>query len=368
MKKVMIAAGGTGGHIYPAQALGSDLQKLKPHLEIAFIAGGLKTNPYFKKQAFPFFEVASGKLYKNNPLKTLKSAFQIVKGILESIRIMRRYRPDLIIGFGSFYTFPPLLAAKFLRIPIVLHEANAVPGKVNRLLSRHATVTGVYFPEAIRTLKGPTVVVEMPLRVGYKSGEIQKEEALKYFSLDPHKKTLLVFGGSQGASRINQILPQAITKMKDQYQVIHFTGHSKTTSDLIKQYSELGIKACVKDYENQMEFALALSDLVISRAGAGTIAELIEFEVPAILIPYPYASDNHQEFNADHVVNRVGGAIKLTENNLTVENLQKEINAIEEKSFSFKQNFQNYKKSLQRENFSILIIKILTGGYHDKKR
>ena len=146
VKKVVITAGGTGGHLYPAQALAQQLKKLSPSREVLFVAGGLLTSRFFNRDQFNFEEVACSPLLSRNPLKVLKGLKNLVRGTSQTVAILKRFKPDVVVGFGSFYTAPILLAAKWLKIPIILHEANSVPGKANQWLASFADTVAVHFP------------------------------------------------------------------------------------------------------------------------------------------------------------------------------------------------------------------------------
>lgn len=328
-KKIIITVGGTGGHVYPAMALARQLMKQDSSLEILFIGGGLTKNRFFDRNSFLHHEVSCGNLSKRNPLSLLYDAGKISTGIWSSFRLLKRFQPDLIVGFGSYHTVPVLAAANLCRIPFILHEANSVPGKVNRFFSKYALATGVYFPESIKRLKGKAEEVGLPLREGYQNTHHEKMKARESFQLDPQKLTLLVFGGSQGARAINQLFVESIQFLSrdliEKIQVLHFTGETALKEKIELTYAENGLKSVVKVYEPQMDIAWAAADLMVSRSGAGTIAEAIAFGVPGILIPYPYAMDNHQEKNADFMVDRVKGAIKLEEKSLTPIHLAQEV-------------------------------------------
>lgn len=317
-KKVLIAAGGTGGHIFPALALARQLSA-NANIEVVFAGGNLERNRYFDKSAYQFHSTACGAFSSKNPLKLMRSVGKIGQGLWQSHRAIAKIRPDLAVGFGSYYTFPALVAALLHRVPVVLHEANSIPGKVNRLLSRYALVTGIHFPDTAAFMPGKTAVVGMPLRPGFRKGSVTVEEARNYFGLAPDKLTLLVFGGSQGAQAINNCVIKALCSSLNSLmglQVIHVTGHPEATSAIRYRYREWNIRACVKDFETRMDLAWPAADFAISRAGAGTISEAIEYEVPVILVPFPRAADNHQELNADFMVKTVGGAEKLLERDL----------------------------------------------------
>jgi UDP-N-acetylglucosamine--N-acetylmuramyl-(pentapeptide) pyrophosphoryl-undecaprenol N-acetylglucosamine transferase len=155
--KILIATGGTGGHIFPAQALAFELQE--KNYELLFAGGGLDTNRYFNRTRFPYKQVASSSPFKGNPFRSL---YRIWKGLRQSLKIIDQFKPSMVIGFGSFYTFPVLLAARLRKIPIVLFEPNAIPGKVNRLFSKWALFSAVQFSQAGNQMAGKIVEVKMP--------------------------------------------------------------------------------------------------------------------------------------------------------------------------------------------------------------
>ncbi len=365
-RKVIITVGGTGGHIFPALALAKQLQRSAPDVKLMFVGGNLATNPYFDQGTFLYRSVDCSSLH-GNLLKYLKGAGSILRGWWQSRTAIREFKPDLIVGFGSYYTLPTLLAAKMLKVPIVLHEANSIPGKVNRLLARHAVVTGIHFPSAASLLDGKTLEVGMPLREGFHLGAITRVQARDYFFLDHDKITLLVFGGSQGAQAINKLVSDALTGhykgQKDRLQVLHFTGDKTQAASIEKAYSDLGIRSCVKDFEKRMDYAWQSADLMISRSGAGTIAEQMEFEVPGILIPYPQASENHQNINADFMAKTVGGAVKFLEKQLTPALLAERIETILNHDHillhSMRGAMRAYKRQERRKDLCALVLEIL---------
>lgn len=302
-KRVLIAAGGTGGHIFPSLSLANELVEKIPKIEILFAGNGLSQNPYF--QDFTSYDISSGLLGFSSPFKLAAGLWQTFQGVGQAHRLIREFAPDAVCGFGSYHSLPVLLASKICRVPLFLHEQNSVPGRVNRLLSRFACVTGVQFPSAKERLKGKTAMVQMLLRKSL-SG-ITRDKALAHFGLTPEKKTLLIMGGSQGALAINRLVSSASHHMGD-LQIIHLTG--KTQEEYQKNYEMRGVRACVKNFETQMDFAWQAADFLIGRAGAGTVAEMIRYRVPGILIPYPFAMDRHQEGNADFIA-ALGGGVKL---------------------------------------------------------
>jgi UDP-N-acetylglucosamine--N-acetylmuramyl-(pentapeptide) pyrophosphoryl-undecaprenol N-acetylglucosamine transferase len=319
--KILIAAGGTGGHLFPAQSLAKELLVKDPELTILFAGAGLSTNRYFHKEIFNYKEVSSGTPFRGN---IFLAGGKLALGVRKSLKLLDEFEPNLVIGFGSFHSFPLLAAAVLRKIPFLLFEANAIPGKVNRFFSRWANVTAVHFAHATAQLSGKTQEVAMPLGDRKHNLHIEKTMARAFFGLDPKKTTLLVFGGSQGALSINKIFSEAagllFTHFND-FQVIHLTGHREGIEQTKKTYSLLNIPACIKEFEENMAYAWRASDLAICRSGAATLAELIALEVPAILIPYPRASDDHQRKNAEIMENEVKGARVLLESELNAVNL-----------------------------------------------
>ncbi|MCB1111991.1 MAG: undecaprenyldiphospho-muramoylpentapeptide beta-N-acetylglucosaminyltransferase [Chlamydiales bacterium] len=365
-KRILITVGGTGGHIYPAMAVARELKKRIPDLYVMFAGHGLGENPHFDRQAFPYIDVSSGPFPVRSPWTCFTSLGKLAKGMMDSGKMFRDFKPDLVIGFGSYHTLPTLLAARFCQAPIVLHEANTIPGKVNQLLSRHAVAVATHFPETASYFKGKTVQVGMPVREGYHKGAINHDDALSYFSLECGKPTLLVFGGSQGAHAINRLMKDYLLRQSSgtlPFQVIHLTGSQEHTDQMSTSYEAAQVSACVKNFEKKMDYAWEVADLVIGRSGAGTIAEAIAYEVPALLIPYPHASDDHQVRNALFMQNVIGGAVMLLQEAATSMRLQDEIANFFAHDCrqlkAMKENIAHYKKEQTSTDFCTLIQELL---------
>lgn len=311
MKRIILASGGTGGHIFPAVALAEELES-KYQCTLMFAAGKLSQNPYFVNGRFAFKDISCGQVF------FIKGIIDNIKGIFESIKILKEFKPDAVLGFGSYYTFPILTAAIILRIPLLLHEANSIPGRANRLFSSFAKHTWVCFPSAKKQLKGSVKECEMPLRPHFKKGQATRQEAFNYFGLSNKRPVILIFGGSQGAKGINSLFnDQTLLELKKhipQVQVIHFTGRNQDEARLSELYFRNQIPFCVKCFEPRIDLAWSIADIAVTRAGASSIAEQCEYEVPGILIPYPYAMDDHQQHNADFLVD-AGLALKVLEGN-----------------------------------------------------
>lgn len=361
MKKILIAAGGTGGHIYPAIGTADKLIDLDPTICIRFAAAGLENNPFFNQKKFAWESISSATPNLNRSI--FKNCGLIAKGIWQSCKLLSSYQPDLVVGFGSYHSFPILAASTLLRYPIALHEQNSKPGKVNRLFSKYAKLTGVFFPSASQYLKNETIVLPMPLREGLSCLNLSQDEALKYYELESGNLTLLVFGGSQGAHFINKNIPPLLKEIAESaIQVLHFTGNEHEAEKTKQIYSKASIKAVVKVKEDRMDFAWKAADLAIVRAGAVTIAEQIEFEVPAVFIPFPHAADGHQESNADFVVNTVQGGWKWKEEGWNMAEIKSLIkNLIKNKSLLMekKQNLAAYKQDVSQQDFANRLLDLM---------
>ena len=346
-KKILFAVGGTGGHLFPAQALAKELREMGGEIEILFGGGRLGENPFFQKELFAFKEVCGGSPFRGNPFS---SAFKLARGVQQSIKICKDFSPDLIVGFGSFYSFPLLAAAKMKKVPIFLVEANALPGKVNTLFSAKAKLCAIQFQESAEHFKGMSSVVKMPIW-SKEAHPITKEEARRSYGLGEKTFTLLVFGGSQGARAINEAMFDA--DLQFPYQVIHFTGDE---ADLKKRYQERGVNCVIKPFEKEMHKAWRAADLAICRAGAGTLAEILAFEVPAILVPWPGASDNHQLKNA-YAMEKRGCALVLEQ--YRINELGDEICAAREKIEEMKEKLHETNRSNAALNLSCHIMTTL---------
>lgn len=357
-RKILIAAGGTGGHLFPAQSLAKELSALY-QIDLLFTGGGLSKNKCFDQSAFNYRDISCS-TFSLGP-SIFKSALKILKGLIESIKIMRSYKPDLIIAFGSFHTFPTLIAALLLRKKIYLHEQNKVMGKVNHLFARFAKKLMVTFPQTIPHYPKKSILVKMPLK--FQSSErVVKAQYRMLLGLNPNFKTILVCGGSQGAKSINHFFLKSLQHLKGYpFQVIHMIGGQEDLNEVREKYQRFKIKAYVNSFDPKMHFLMQASDFMIGRAGASIIAEIIELELPAILIPYPYAK-GHQEHNADFVEDKVRGGIKIIEEHLNENIFSKLIVSFfnDENIKEYRHHMQKYKKGVSSEEFSQIISKDLS--------
>lgn len=349
-KKLIISAGGTGGHLYPAQALAHEL---KESHEVLFVAGGLDENKYFDKSRYAYSAIPVATFSFSKPWQVISRTPKIFKGFNMSKKIIKTFCPDAIIGFGSYYTLPILSAAAYHRIPIFLHEQNSFPGKVNRLFSRYARIVGVTFPESLLFFKENAQLVSFPQLNRCISRE--KDDPWGYFGLQNEKLTILVFGGSQGGRGLNRLFLETLSFMDPKCQVLHFTGNKETQKWAQLQYKNFSIPHCVKVFEERMDLAWEIADIAVTRAGAATINELIYYSIPAIVIPFPYAADNHQFHNAQHFTVDVGGGIMLIEEKTSKESLSKALTTLISKRSDYRNSIESYKKNKKTIRFADII-------------
>lgn len=303
-KRIAIAVGGTGGHVLPAQIFG---ERMRAFADICYVGKGLTQNPYMRCNNGPVFDVEGGNFSRG----VIQGGYKILKGFSTSCKILKREKIDHVVGFGSFHSLPVILSSLALKIPYSLVETNVHPGKVNRYLSNWAHLNMIHFDIAKQKLKGKIELIDYDFSANQKA--ISQIEARRHFGLDPTKQTILIFGGSQGAEVINKTMGDIATKLPQNCQVIHLTGKE---SSLANHYAAAGIPAYVLPFSSEMQQAWSASDLVICRAGAGALREMLIYEKPGILVPFPGASEKHQEINADFMEKEVQGAIKMDQSQL----------------------------------------------------
>ena len=322
----VLAAGGTGGHMIPAHALAAELKSRGHGVLLITDERGARFPGLFEN--VPVHILPAGRL-GGGPIGWLKAAGSVIKGRGQAKRLYREHRPDAVVGFGGYPAFPSLLAASSMRIPTVLHEQNAVMGRVNRLLAGDAEAIGTAYDEIDRLKpkhQAKAVLVGNPVRE-----EIARLGEMPFPPFDevaPLK--ILVTGGSQGATILSEIVPQGLgmlePSLRRRLQVVQ-QCRPVDIERVRSQYAELGIPAELMTYIEDMADKLADCHLMIGRAGASTIAELTAAGRPAILIPFAAATDDHQTANAREMV-RAGGARAIAQGNFTPEVLARQIEAL----------------------------------------
>ena len=309
-KRIIIAGGGTGGHIFPAIAIANAIKKEQPNCEILFI--GAKGKMEMEKVPQAGYEIRGidiAGFNRSSLLKNVGLPFKLVKSFLQVRNLFINYMPDAVIGVGGYSTFPVLRYAQSKGIPTFIHEANSFAGKSNKLLGTNAKRIFVatdgmeqFFPESRITISGN------PVRESIVNSNINREEGVRFFNLDPSKKTVLVVGGSLGARSINEAIDAGIRQFESAgIQLIWQTGK------LFREQAAETIRNVKGVYTNEfitsMEHAYAAADVVVSRAGAMSIAELAVAKKPVVFVPYPFAAEDHQTVNASKLVAKGAGIL-----------------------------------------------------------
>ena len=311
-KKIVIATGGTGGHVFPALAL-------KKYLEdnefTVIVTGDSKFSRYH-----PFDDrhilIPAAHFASRSHFSIIKSLFILAKGFLKSLVIIYKEDPKIVIGFGGYATYPILLAARILKKDIIIHEANTTIGKVNRLFLKYTKYLTTGFEKILgidESYNNKVVYTGNPVRENIKPSDNKANN--KNFNI-------LIIGGSQGAKVFSKIIPDMIINLSKETKEKLFICQQVKEEDIAtitELYKREKIECEIKAFFDDMEQKLVNADLVIARAGASTISELVKVGVPAIFIPYPYAADNHQFFNAKEIVDSKAGWVVEESSNTHIE-------------------------------------------------
>jgi UDP-N-acetylglucosamine--N-acetylmuramyl-(pentapeptide) pyrophosphoryl-undecaprenol N-acetylglucosamine transferase len=332
--KIIVSGGGTGGHIYPALTLIRTIQKQVENLDILYVGTqiGLEAD-IIPKEGLPFKTVDIRGLERKISVKMIKTVGKAIHGVWQARRIVKQFKPDVVIGTGGFVCGPILLAASLMGIPTLIQEQNVIPGITNKLLAKFVAKIAVGYQDAVKYFpKEKVVFTGNPIRAEVLS--INREAGLAEFGFDTNKKTILISGGSRGARSMNKAMIEVHKHFagSKNIQLLHVTGKNEY-NDIVASVQKQGVdlqksrNILIKPYLYDMPKALAATDLAIFRAGATGIAELTAKGIPSILIPYPYAAENHQEFNALSLVKR-GAAVMIRDKDLTSVGLIKAIESI----------------------------------------
>jgi UDP-N-acetylglucosamine--N-acetylmuramyl-(pentapeptide) pyrophosphoryl-undecaprenol N-acetylglucosamine transferase len=324
---ILLAAGGTGGHLFPAEALGVELLRRGARVRLVTDARALRYSGLFAPGTIDV--VPSETVRSRNPLSLARTAFMLAAGTGIALNLMRRLKPAAVIGFGGYPTVPPLLAARLFGIPTLIHDANAVMGRANRFLSSRVSAIATSLPGVLDRdpqLSGKNTTTGTPMRPA-----ILAAAAIPYVAPDPSGPLrLLVVGGSQGARVMADIVPPAIEKLEPALWKRLILTQQVREEDMARAravYDRLKINAELAPFFGDLPARLAANHLVISRSGAGTVAELGAIGRPSILVPLPGAIDQDQFANAGVLVN-VNGTIRIAQADFTPDRLAAEISAL----------------------------------------
>lgn len=306
--KIIIAGGGTGGHIFPAIAIANAIKKIQPATEFLFV--GAKGKMEMEKVPQAGYDIKGldiAGFNRSSLIKNFGLPFKLVKSFLQVREIFKTFQPVAVIGVGGYSSFPVLRYAQSKGIKTFIHESNSFAGKSNKMLGKKATRIFVasegmekFFP------KEKIMVTGNPVRASISKTAVTRDEGIRFFGLDPLKKTILSIGGSLGAKSINEAIDKNLVVFaENDLQLIWQTG--KPYAAKARQSAEGKGNIWVNDFITQMEYAYAAGDVVISRSGAMAIAELEVVKKPVVFVPFPFAAEDHQTVNAQSLVNKNAG-------------------------------------------------------------
>lgn len=319
--RILLSGGGTGGHVYPALALMHRIKEVNPTAEFLYVGTekGLESK-IVKDYGIPFASVEIKGFKRSLSMDTLKTIRLFISSINQAKKIVKKFQPDIVIGTGGYVCAPVVYAASKLGIPSIIHEQNSVAGITNKFLARYVTKIAVCFEEAKSEFaKYPEKVCFTGNPRAQEVSTVQKKAALEEYNLDSEKPTVLIFGGSRGAKRINDAFVEALPALATKnYQVLMATGdiHFESIQSQLTKIKNEKFNVSVVSYIPNMPEVFSTVSLVVSRSGATTLAELTALGLPSILIPSPYVTNDHQTKNAESLANK-NAALLIKESELT---------------------------------------------------
>ncbi len=356
--RVIISAGGTGGHIYPALALINKIKEKEPSSEFLYIGTHNRMEKdIIPAHGIPFETIEIYGFNRKNLLKNFKTLKTFVNSYYRCRKIIKDFNPDIVIGFGGYVTGPVIYAANKLGYKTFIHEQNSIPGKANLFLSKYVTTIGVsfkssikHFPEYKTTFTGNPCGEDAVIQPPVKKSE---------YKLNTNKKLIYIVMGSLGSSKMSDMLIKTMNLFRGKdYEVLFVTG--KESYDSVKVH-KFPPNVFIKPYIEQQTRMMKNADLIVTRCGATTLSEIIALNIPSILIPSPYVPDNHQYKNGMDLVNK-GGAVMIEEKNLKGDILVRTIDELifnEEKMQTMKQNLDSLKVSKSATKIYELIREII---------
>ncbi len=343
--KIVITCGGTGGHFYPGLTIANEIKKQNNDILIVLSGRNIESQSKIVNQNGINYKVFLAPSLPKKIRDIFLFPFKLLKGFLEMRKILKDYKPDAILGMGSFASIPSSLAAVSLKIPLFLHDGNSYAGKANTFLSRFAKCFFASYPLKNKDkCKCDIIMTGMPVRDSLLNQQISKIDAIEKInkqynaSLNKNTITFFIFGGSQGAKFFNDYLPNLFNKLNnDKIQIIHLTG--KNNKERVQElYNNGNINNLILEYSTEMEILYSASDFIISRSGGSSLAEIAIFKKFAFFIPYPFAAEQHQKINAEYF-EKSGVAEIIDEKDysedILIEKINKRIDNIKNMSLNF---------------------------------
>ncbi len=337
MKKIVLTGGGTAGHVTPNLALIDSLKK--NNYDIYYIGRKEKSTPIIEKELcehenIKYYGISSGKLRRYLSIENAKDSFRVVKGISDSLKILRKIKPDIIFSKGGFVTAPVIFSAKLLNIPVIIHESDLTPGLANKLSIPNAKIVLTSFEETLNYLpKNKGIISGPPIRKDLINGNIEKAKSLCNFKTI--KPVLLIVGGSSGAKKINKAVVNALNILTKDFNIIHIVGKGNLTTVENESYFQ------VEYLKDELKDCFAFADIVISRAGSNSIFELLSLNKPNILIPLSKSASRGDQIDNAKVFKNNGYSVVIDEDSMTSEILVNSVNNLYKNKDIYIKNMRN---------------------------
>lgn len=358
--KIFLTGGGSGGHLMPLLAVMNEIRQLEPAAEFWFLGPESEFNGEVSAAGVRVKIVRSGKLRRYFDLKNVWDIFNLLLGVVQAMQLVWREKPAVIFSKGGFAGVPTVVAGKIWGVPIVLHESDTTAGLANRLMAQFAGKICVSFEGAAKVFPEHKVMVTgNPIRAELMSGE--RAAGLRFLGFRESKPVLLIFGGSQGAEKINQLAVEILPRLLEKFQVAHIAG--KNQIDELEK--TLGERENLKNFDRngykllafvgkEMKDVYAVTDLVVARAGANSLAEILALEKPALIVPLASAASNHQFHNAAYFA-RQNLILMVEEKHLNAEKFWEWILELEKRAAELKDNLRQYNAQLDTKTPEVKI-------------
>jgi UDP-N-acetylglucosamine--N-acetylmuramyl-(pentapeptide) pyrophosphoryl-undecaprenol N-acetylglucosamine transferase len=346
--KILLTGGGTGGHLIPLLSVVSEIRRRDKDAEFLFIGPKSDFNETLRAAGIEVKEISAGKFRRYFSLENFTDVFKVLIGTDQAFFHILKFKPDVVFSKGGFASFPAVLAASYMRIPILTHESDTVPGLANKIIGKFANKIFISFPKTREYFLDSKIIVSgNPIREDILHGD--RNHAQRFFNLHENLPVILIFGGSQGAQNINNILIDSLEQLLSKFQIIHVCG-AKNFEEIEKKIDALSTanKNRYKVYpylHDEMKDAFALSDFVISRAGANSLSEIIALQKPSLIIPLPTAANNHQYQNAKYFADE-NLVLVVEEKELDKKKFLEKLDELQSRKGEITENLKKYNNSM----------------------